>query len=130
MVAGTGTGEIRRVARVEKVVDESISTAIGLNAGGGIATCGTGREHVIRTAGVNADAVVVAGVVGDHVVVSAGDVDACGITVAGIVGNSSPGAGKPDSRQVIVAIVVHDDGLRGVLDADTRVCRASRTIAT
>src|SRR5215469_12271022 len=128
MVAGTGTGEIRRVARGEQVVDESIAAAIRFNAGDGISARGVRREHVIRAASVNTDAVVVASVVGDYVVVSAGDIDPRGITVTGIVGNRGPGAGKPDARQVVVAIVVHDDGLGGVLDADTRVGRTSRTI--
>ena len=86
-------------------------------------------NHVVGSARVNAGRIVIAGVVRDYIVVPAGDVDAGGVMMAGVVSDSGPGAGKPDSLAVMVAIVINDSSLRGILNADARMSWASGAFA-
>ena len=78
---------------------------------------------------MNPGGVVVAGVVGNHVVIPARNINAGRVMMAGIIRNRRPGTRQPDALSVIMTIVVDDSRLRRILNADTRMGRASRALA-
>ena len=130
MIARAGARKIDAVAAREKIVNETASAAVGRDSCGGVGAEGIGNEHIVRRPGMNARAVAVAGIIGDHVVIAAVDVDAGAVSEADIIGDVGPGAREPDAGEIIVAIIIQHRRLRGILNADARMCGAAGTITT